>query len=468
MIDVENNCHPRELHGKKMVGYILGSLGQLLPQAVFLGYAFQYYVYTIGLDAFVASVGVFLGLFVSAVGWPIFGVISDNLKPNRFGKRRRLMLMGLPIFLIASILIWTPPLCPKGEPLYLPTAFYFIILSCIANAGYTIEWVAYGAMLPEQCQTESNRLKVSSINGISSIVGAILGILLPIILQSNLKDPKNAFWWEPDGQYLVDLMPWVGTFLAIVGTGLIILSVKSVDESFHLTIPPLPHKNIKDTFVQMAKPLHDLKFRNYMYQNICGSIGGRIILVVMLPVMTFVLELLGFQFVLFIILIIPFTFMGFIIWNIIGKKKGVYKGYQITYIGMIVPMFVALIFLVPFSVEVKFWIGVFLVGFALACFMGAFIYPAPLTSALIDIAAIKINPQNKTEAVSNIAGTYLGVNNLLFNMASAFANVVLGVILSGENAVNPIVIMATLPVAGVFYIIGLFFLIRVKLTEPDK
>ena len=93
-------------------------MGFTLPITFVNVYTFQFYVYTIGLDALLVSFGMFIGLIVFSFGAILFGVISDNKKPGKMGKRRSFLLLSLPRMIIFMILIWIPPKCPEGQTMY--------------------------------------------------------------------------------------------------------------------------------------------------------------------------------------------------------------------------------------------------------------------------------------------------------------------------------------------------------------
>ncbi len=100
---------PRELHGFRLIGFIIGNFGLSLTN-IFIGvFVFQYYVYTINLDSLLVSIGVSLQFIVSAISAIIFGVMADNKKPGKFGKRRPFLIIGLPIWTLMSVLIFFPP-----------------------------------------------------------------------------------------------------------------------------------------------------------------------------------------------------------------------------------------------------------------------------------------------------------------------------------------------------------------------
>ena len=182
---------PRELKGKRLIGYSMGDLGLSLGN-IFLGvFIFQYYVYTINLNALIVSVGITSQLIIGAVFSIIFGVIIDNKKPGKLGKRRPFLLIGVPIWFITGILIWLPPwYCPEGNSMYLPTAIYFWVLIVLRSISRSLLFNVYTSMLPEQSQTLKNRESVASIRSGFAITGSIVALMLPLIIQRIVEDPQ--------------------------------------------------------------------------------------------------------------------------------------------------------------------------------------------------------------------------------------------------------------------------------------
>ncbi|MHA2131256.1 MAG: MFS transporter, partial [Promethearchaeota archaeon] len=189
---------PRELHGKRLIGYTMGSFGITLTNIFSELFSFQYYVYTINLDSLLVSIGLSLTIFISAIFAIIVGVMADNKKPGRLGKRRPFLLYGLPVWFLTNILIWFPPWkCPQNNSMFLPTALFFWGVTITKSIFGTLIFNVYDSMLPEQSQTLKNREKVASIRVIFRIAASVISIFLPLLVQSMLDDPQNVKWWDP-------------------------------------------------------------------------------------------------------------------------------------------------------------------------------------------------------------------------------------------------------------------------------
>ncbi|MFW9822916.1 MAG: MFS transporter, partial [Candidatus Thorarchaeota archaeon] len=270
----------RELKGKRLLGYTLGNFGISMLNIFPGSFAFQFYVYTINLDPILASIGLSFNVFISAFFSIIFGVIIDNKKPGKLGKRRPFLLYALPFWVLSSIIIWFPPHAPQYNSLFLPTALYFWIVNATRALSGTLILNTYLSMLPEQSQTLKNRHEVASLRAFFMIIASVISLFLPLLVQSFLPDPQNAKHWQISGQIILNIIPLMGIILACFGVAAIFVIVYSVDESFYKYYPNLKKErvNLRETFKRMAQPAQDHKYRKLVltgfFMNISGSIFG--------------------------------------------------------------------------------------------------------------------------------------------------------------------------------------------------
>ncbi|MHA2307456.1 MAG: MFS transporter, partial [Candidatus Hodarchaeales archaeon] len=78
----------RELHGARLIGYSMGYFGIMLMMMLTGSFSYNFYVYTIRLDSILVSIGSTIYMVTMAFSSIIFGVILDNTKPKKIGKRR--------------------------------------------------------------------------------------------------------------------------------------------------------------------------------------------------------------------------------------------------------------------------------------------------------------------------------------------------------------------------------------------
>jgi Na+/melibiose symporter-like transporter len=224
----QNERVPRELTGFRKVGYASGAMAQMGGFGLYNAFTFQYYVYTIRLDPLITSIGLFIGLFVYAITAPVMGVVADNRVPDKYGKRKKFLLIGAPLQMILLFLLWTPPV-----PSTIWTAIYMWSVSGLLNFTQATIVSAYLSMLTDQCQTEKNRVETASLQGLFSIIGTFVSVLLPIIIQSLLQDPQNPAWDTPSGELLMKAMPIIGGLYGIITLVIFFIVYKVTDESFY-------------------------------------------------------------------------------------------------------------------------------------------------------------------------------------------------------------------------------------------
>ncbi len=460
---------PRELHGKRLIGYALGNFGLILTN-MFIGvFLFQYYVYTINLDSILTSVGISLQLIFSAISSIIFGILADNKKPTKFGKRRPFLLYGLPTWVLTSIILWLPPKCPQNNSLFIPTvAFLWSILIIQSISGSSMMTVHF-SMLTEQSQTHQNREKIAAVITFFQIIASILALMLPLIIESILPNPENVKWWEPSGQIVFSYMPWIGTSFTSFGVISILITFFSVDESFHkTTTPKISQKKaaLRSFIHQMKTPLWDKKYRNYLSVRLFTSISGKILGIIVIPFLTYALLFTGNKYYIYVGVSIISKMMGFYIWRKLLKKNSILKTYMICIISSIIACFLELIFLIEFlSAEFEIIFFICTMGTILGSMYGLGLFEPPLASALVYEAADKIEDFDLNQAVSNISGAYFGLSSFIMAAGQSIASFIIGIILTGHNAENSTIITFTLASMGIFYLISLFFLKRIKLEK---
>ncbi len=460
---------PRELHGFRLFGYSIGQFGYFLTRLLISVFAFQYYVYTVNLDAILASIGISINLLLNAIALIIFGVIADNKKPGRFGKRRPFMLYGLPIWVTSAILIWIPPwYCPKNNSFFWPTALYFwIMLSLNVTSGSSII-SAHLSMMPEQSQTYKNREKIAAWRAFFMITASILALLLPLMIQSILTDPKNVKWWEPSGKVILFYMPIIGGGFASFGLFSLILTFFSVDESFHKksTNDNFKKLTLMETFRQMTIPAKDKKYRKFMAVSFFNAMASRILGLLVIPFLAFVLSFKGPEFFIYVIVSISSKYAHFFLWKKVLKKYGLLKTYWLCLLLTIIASFLELIFLVEIlSFELEIVLFVITIGTVLGTMYAVNLFTTPLASALIYEAAEEKNERNLDKEVSNISGSYFGLQSFILALGQSLSTIMIGFILSGANEENPIIITITLASMGIFYFISLLFLRTFKLKK---
>lgn len=462
----------RELKGKRLFGYTIGNFGITLLNAFTGSFAFQFYVYTINLDPLLASLGQSFNIFISAFFSIIFGVMMDNKKPGKFGKRRPFLIYALPFWVVTSIIIWFPPWrSPASNTLYLPTALYFWSVTVIRALSGTLLFNTYLSMLPEQSQTLENRHKIASLRTIYMILSSVISLFLPLYVQSLVPDPQNVKWFDPSGGIILFSIPLIGIILTSVGTVAVLVIYFSVDESFHLNNSNSYKKkaSLKETFKQMLDPARDYKYRNLTLVGFFLGISGSIFGYLIFPFQTYLLEFQQSEFLIYVIISISGKLGWHVIWRAVIKKKSIVYSYSLSIVVAAIVCFSDLFFLlsnIPYALKILLYVTSF--GTILGTNYAIPLFGIPLRASLIHEAAIKKNTSNLDETLSNITGSYYGFSMFIGTLGGAFSSIIVGLILTGANQRNPIIITLVFASQGIFYLVGLLFLRRINIEKPDK
>jgi Na+/melibiose symporter-like transporter len=434
-------------------------------------FVFQFYVYTINLDSVLASVGLFFNVIISAIFSIIFGVIIDNKKPGKYGKRRPFLLYALPFWIVSSIIIWFPPYAPENNTLFFPTAFYFWIVTGTRALSGTLIFNTYLSMLPEQSQTLANRHKVASLRAFFMIIASVISLFLPLLVQSLLPDPQNAEHWQTSGQIILKTIPVIGFILTSVGLIAVLIVFFSVDESFHTYNSNTKKEKVtlKETFRRMAQPAKDHKYRNLVFTSFFMNISGSIFGFLLFPFQNFLLEFQQAEFLIYVIISLTGKLSWYVVWRFVIKRRSLVKSYSWALAFSAIVSFTDFLFLIsnlPYPIKILLYVVSF--GTILGTSYSTPLFGIPLGASLIHEAAVKKNTSDVDETITTISGSYYGFSMFVSSLGAAFFQIVIGLILTGANRGNPIIITILFGSQGFFYIIAISFLRRIKLAEPAK
>jgi Na+/melibiose symporter-like transporter len=460
----------RELHGKRLIGYTFGDLGLTLPN-MFTGiFLFQYYVYTINLNSLLVSVGVTAQLIIGALSGIIFGVIIDNKKPGKFGKRKPFLLYGLPVWVILSILIWFPPKCPQNNPLFLPTTIFFWVITIIRSISRSMFFNVYLSMLPEQSQTLKNREKVASLQSAFSILASVIALLLPLIIQSLLEDPKKVKWWEPSGQIILFYIPLIGIIFTIIGIITVVMIFMSVDESFHndKANEIVEKTTIVEAFTRMAIPVKDKNYLMLILSSFFIGICGKIVGLLVLPFQTYVMQFKEAEFYIYIFISIFGKFAWYFFWKRLLKRNHILSSYSICILIAVISSLIDIFFLFSgLSYGIKMTLYILSWSTVLGSMYAFPLFFTPILASLVHDAAVKLNKSDVDKAMSKISGSYYGLASFVRSIGPSIASIYVGFILSGANEENSVAITSVFISLGIFYMIAFLIIRMIKLPKDS-
>lgn len=168
--------------------YSMAMFGLSIAGYMYLTYGTFFYTEKIGLSMKLIAVGNILYAIWDAFNDPIAGYLSDRTR-TRFGRRKPWLLISVPVFILSSILFFSPP-SSLGNGVGL--AVYFTVFLMLTETGNTISSVNYHSLLPELYREEKERNRANALRQAMQLVGMIIGVALVPTITSKLGYQRTA------------------------------------------------------------------------------------------------------------------------------------------------------------------------------------------------------------------------------------------------------------------------------------
>jgi Na+/melibiose symporter-like transporter len=323
-------------------------------------------------------------------------------------------------------------------------------------------------MLPEQSQTHKNRESVASVRSAFMIISSVVALMLPLIVQSLLEDPKDAKWWTSSGQIILFYIPIIGICFAIFGFIAVLLIFFSVDETFHNNNTEYRREKVSlvGRFRQMALPAKDHNYRNVVIAAFFSGIAGKLLGLLVFPFQTYVLEFTKAQFFIYVLISIFGKFGWYILWTKLRKRNHILKSYSVVMLLGISGSFLGMFFFIrilAFNIQLVLYIITW--STVLGSMYSFPLFSIPITAALVHEAAENSEEENVDVALSKISGAYYGLSSFIRSLGPASASLIVGFILSGANKENPTILILLWCIIGFFYLFALIFIRRIKIKH---
>ncbi|XWK87352.1 MAG: MFS transporter [Phormidium sp.] len=136
-----------------------------------------------GLNPGLAGLVLLVGKIWDAINDPVVGVLSDRTK-SRWGRRLPWMLYGAIPFGITFFLQWIVPFGGDSANNQWGLFWYYVIVSILFNAFYTVVNLPYTALTPELTSDYDERTKLNSFRFGFSIGGSIFSLFVVLLIQN--------------------------------------------------------------------------------------------------------------------------------------------------------------------------------------------------------------------------------------------------------------------------------------------
>jgi hypothetical protein len=292
----------------------------------------------------------------------------------------------------------------------------------------------------------------------------MVGVILPVVIQGILPDAQHILWNTESGKILINLIPLLAMGFAGLSVVGILATVLTIDESY-LASKPIEKKSITGVFKQTFLPLKHHNAVLFYENTFTMNVGLWILTTVLLPILTFVVNLEGIWFSVFIAILVPIAFLAMPFWGKMMNKLHIKRSYEKSYIFLIPPMILVPIILLSMGFELRFAITLILFSFGIFGFCAFFLIPTPLISAVIDEGVNIFKDQTLNR--SQLAGTYFGLNSFTTGIATAAATLILGLIYTGGRANDPLYLVLALPISAIIFGLA-YFSIKLMKIDPQS
>jgi len=205
--------------------YSLAMFGLSIMGYMYSAYGAFFYNDKMGLGMQAIALGsVFFSVW-DAFNDPMCGFLSDKTR-TRFGRRKPWLLVSIPLFMISTVLFFSPP----GHLSAVTLAVYFTVFLVLTETTNTIASVNYHSLLPELFRETDKRNTANAIRQALQLVGMIIGVSLTPLVAAAIGYQFTAI------------------IMALLGGALVLYAVLGCKErlDFSETHPPKLLSTLKD------------------------------------------------------------------------------------------------------------------------------------------------------------------------------------------------------------------------------
>ena len=186
--NVQEDQRDRKMSKGELVSYGLGGVASTMPSQFKTAYAMNFMRDVAGLH--VGAVGILNTLLIiwDAINDPIIGGIADRTNTKRWGKYRPHMIMGILLWAVIMVMLFTVPDLPEtGMWIYYIVA---LLLYSVFYTQFTVPWQALNSAMTRDPQERNLMLTCRQYGGF--IAGAVVGVItIPIVQKS--ADPRTGW-----------------------------------------------------------------------------------------------------------------------------------------------------------------------------------------------------------------------------------------------------------------------------------
>ncbi len=366
-----------------------------MPMFIFI---LPFYADDMGLGLSLVGIIFFFGRFIDILTDPVMGVLIDKF-PSRWGKHKLWIFLSAPIFMLATYVIFLPPIEQ-------PTGLYFFGGLFLIYSAFTLSSITQLSWASFLAPNYDDRTKLLTLRELMALIGMFSVIAIPAIVEIN----------DPSLQAKVNA---IGIFVLICIPVITLNALKHVPDSMET----ISKENLNNPFKEFRSLLSNKMLNKVVSAAVliafCMSLNGALYLIWM----EVVIELPEYSSRLMLAYYIVSVF-GLLIWRNLGIKTSKHYAAGVACIYAIVVLLIGFAgyWYIKDLEDLPKLIGV---GSFIVLYGFAFSGPLPLINAITADISDKLN----LEGGKNISGTVFSYLTTLTKVGFALAAVVPYVVL---------------------------------------
>ena len=366
-----------------------------MPMFIFI---LPFYADDMGLGLSLVGIIFFFGRFIDILTDPVMGVLIDKF-PSRWGKHKLWIFLSAPIFMLATYVIFLPPIEQ-------PTGLYFFGGLFLIYSAFTLSSITQLSWASFLAPNYDDRTKLLTLRELMALIGMFSVIAIPAIVEIN----------DPSLQAKVNA---IGIFVLICIPVITLNALKHVPDSMET----ISKESLSNPFKEFRSLLRNKMLNKVVSAAVliafCMSLNGALYLIWM----EVVIELPEYSSRLMLAYYIVSVF-GLLIWRNLGIKTSKHYAAGVACIYAIVVLLIGFAgyWYIKDLEDLPKLIGV---GSFIVLYGFAFSGPLPLINAITADISDKLN----LEGGKNISGTVFSYLTTLTKVGFALAAVVPYVVL---------------------------------------
>ncbi len=257
-----DGANPVKLSTKLFYGF--GSVAYGVKNNGFSYLLLFFYVQVIGLEGYLAGLGMLIVMFFDAVSDPIVGHVSDNWH-STWGRRHPFMYFSAVPVALSYFFLWNPP--DLGETAMF---FYFVLLAILVRTFITMYEIPSTSMVPEFTDDYDQRTSMLSFRYFFGWWGGLTIAILAykfffISTEEYPYGQLNPKAWPVYGAFASSII-FVAILVSAIGTHRLIPQMKK---------PPDKHPfELRRTFSELVESLSNRNFLIVFLSAIIAAMAG--------------------------------------------------------------------------------------------------------------------------------------------------------------------------------------------------